>query len=77
MNKYYVTFGLSSPYHHHYVLIHAPDELIARRVIFLAHGDRWAFSYSEEHWNRATANHGYTMLVELRSDDPAIELEEL
>lgn len=49
-NEYWIfTFGVGQAHAHKYVKIYGTYEE-ARKKMFEAYGDRWAFQYSEKQW---------------------------
>jgi len=57
MNDYIFTFGVGRPYRDHYVRITAEDEMQARHMMFMAHGNKWAFSYPISEAEKVMAGH--------------------
>ena len=51
MKMFYCTFGGMGNYPNHVQPILAPNESMAREVMFKVHGSAWMTSYSEDRWN--------------------------
>ena len=52
MNVYYFTFGCDQKHEGEVQPIHANNMMVARNKMFELFGEAWAFSYSEEEWNK-------------------------
>lgn len=52
MNVYYFTFGCGQKHHGEVQPIYANNMMVARNKMFELFGDYWAFSYTEEEWNK-------------------------
>jgi hypothetical protein len=71
MAKFYFTFGSSETHVHPGCVqpIEADDWAHARRAMFALYGDKWAFQYTEEEWERAKNRAEGSMFT------PALETE--
>ncbi len=48
VNKYYLTFGQTSPLKNGWITVHAPSEDVARLLVFKEYGARWSGLYPED-----------------------------
>lgn len=53
MNKYIFTFGAGQQYEGFYQPIYAKTWSLARREMFLLHGEVWSAQYTETEWKDA------------------------
>ena len=76
MNNFYVTFG--QKYHHEehpagghpdgWFLVRAENEGDARKAVFNLMGDKWAFMYSEERFNKSFFPKGCLKSIDASTD---------
>ena len=65
MPRFFATFGLNSPFHRSYVVVHASTEVVAREVMFDTFDKRWAFMYTEDQFRHQPAEHKLSPLCSM------------